>query len=337
MSKKESRTFVVKKTKEMKRTIQLKTIINCIVFLLVMYCMSGCGKNSQTVEDEMLTEPEYETKSIVQKTETVQLYDGWARMDSMFEGVEYVYYPYVENKVKGVSYIEDCYESSADDVTVFKNINCPVGCKSLKHTASCENQWLFQPELEGAFTEGIKTNPLIAVEDGEDVSDTGNSIVNGVYDRTIVEKHEILRQDVQAVSFALYEDFFDDIPELTVKLYGIPVTLWEKELGNKMEFSSKQYQEFTEKYYGTLENRYQDNNLNAFDLLAEKKIEKTGVYYIDYNDLYEKGDYIRIVVVLNFNKSAPYTYRMCGNGVYDVSDRAAYEEWKNKNMDLFIQ
>ncbi len=80
-------------------------------FLLVICCISGCGKNSRSVEDEVLTEPEYETRSIVQENETVQVYDGWERMDSLFEykDVKYVYYPHVENKIKGVSYIEDSW------------------------------------------------------------------------------------------------------------------------------------------------------------------------------------------------------------------------------------
>lgn len=314
---------------------------NCIIFLLAICCISGCGKNNQSVENEVLTEPEYETRSIVQQNETVQVYDGWERVDcpANDEGIKYVYYPHVENKIKGVSYVEDSLGYATDySIETFKNINCPIGCKSIKHKAEgCESQWNFQPELEGAYREINDYNPLMDVEDGEKVLGTGNSIVNGVLDRTIAEKHEILTQDVQAVSFAIYEDFFDIIPELTVKLYGIPVTLWEKELGNTMEFSLNQYQEFTEKYYGTLENQHQDNNLDSFDLLAEKKIEKTGVYYIDYNDLHEKGDYAQILIVLNFDKEMPYTYRMCGDGIYEISDRAAYDEWKNSHMDYYIQ
>lgn len=312
---------------------------NCAVFLLVICCLSGCGKNSQPVEDEILTEPEYETRSVVQENKTVQVYDGWERMDSPFkdDGVLYVYYPHVENKIKGVSYIEDSYDLHFD-FEAFKNINCPVGCKSIKHKAEgCESQWNFQPELEGAFTEGKNNNPLIDIREGEILSGLGNNIVNNVLDETAVDEYEILRQDVQAVSFAIYEDFFESIPELTVKLYGISVTLWEEELGNTMKFSSKQSREFKKKYCGTYENQYQDNNLDKFDLLAEKKIEKTGVYYIDYKDLHEKGEYAQILIVLNFDKEMPYIYRMCGDGIYEISDKAAYDEWKKNHMDYFIQ
>ena len=38
-------------------------------------------------------------------------------------------------------------------------------------------------------------------------------------------------QDVQVLSLALYEDFYDEIPQLTVKVYGIPQTLWDSVLG----------------------------------------------------------------------------------------------------------
>lgn len=303
---------------------------NYVFLLLAICCISGCGENSRSVENEVLTEPQYETRSIIQENETVQVYDGWKRMESQFEykDVKYVYYPHVENKIKGVSYIEDSYDLDFS-FDAFKNINCPIGCNSIKHKAEgCESQCNSQPELEGANSEKAN-NPLIDVRDGEKVIDIGNSLVNNVFDETVVTEHEVLKQDVQAISFAIYEDFFDTIPELTVKLYGIPVTLWEEELGNTMEFSWKQYEEF--------EKQYQDNNFAELDLLAEKKIEKTGVYYIDYNDLHEKGDYAQILIVLNFDKEMPYTYRMCGDGIYEISDKAAYDEWKNSHMDYYIQ
>ena len=301
---------------------------NYVILLLILGCISGCGKNSQPVEDEVLTEPEYETRSIVQENKTVQVYDGWERMESQFEykDVKYVYYPHVENKIKGVSYIEDSYDLDFS-FAAFKNINCPIGCKSIKHKAEgCESQWNSQPELEGAYREIDDYNPLIVIKEGENVSSEGKG---NVHDNTIIDKFIVETQDVQAVSFAIYEDFFDTIPELTVKLYGIPVTLWEEELGNTMEFSWKQYEAF--------EKQYQDNNFAKLDLLAEKKIEKTGVYYIDYNDLHKKGDYAQILIVLNFDKEMPYTYRMCGNGIYEISDKEAYDEWKNNHMDYYIQ
>ena len=302
---------------------------NYVILLLILGCISGCGKNSQPVEDEVLTEPEYETRSIVQENKTVQVFDGWERADCPpnDEGIKYVYYPHVENKIKGVSYVEDSLGYAIDfSSEAFKNINCPVGCKSIKHKAEgCESQCNSQPELEGDNSEKMN-NPLIVLKEGEKASSEGKG---NVHDNTIIDKFIVETQDVQAVSFAIYEDFFDTIPELTVKLYGIPVTLWEEELGNTMEFSWKQYEEF--------EKQYQDNNFTQLDLLAEKKIEKTGVYYIDYNDLHKKGDYAQILIVLNFDKEMPYTYRMCGDGIYEISDKAAYDEWKNSHMDYYIQ
>lgn len=301
---------------------------NGIILLLILCCISGCGKNSRSVENEVLTEPEYETRSIVQENETMQVYDGWERADcpANDEGIKYVYYPHVENKIKGVSYVEDSLGYATDfSVETFKSINCPVGCKSIKHKVEgCESQCNSQPQLEGSSNRK-RNNLLMVVEEGEIRLGLGE----GITANNDTTKWEIQTQDVQAISFAIYEDFFDTIPELTVKLYGIPTALWEGELGNTMEFSSKQYREFI--------NQYENNNFTQFDLLTEKKIEKTDVYYIDYNDLHEKGDYIQILIVLNFDKEMPYTYRMCGDGIYEISDRAAYNEWKNKNINLFIQ
>lgn len=301
---------------------------NCVILLLILGCISGCGKNSQPVEDEVLTEPEYQTRSIVQENKTVQVFDGWERVDCFAndEGIKYVYYPHVENKIKGVSYVEDSLGYAIDfSSEAFKNINCPIGCKSIKHKAEgCESQCNSQPELEGANNRK-RNNPLMVVKEGEIRLGLGE----GITANNDTVKWEVQTQDVQAVSFAIYEDFFDTIPELTVKLYGIPVILWEEELGNTMEFSSKQYRE--------LINQYENNNFAKLDLLAEKKIEKTGVYYIDYNDLHKKGDYAQILIVLNFDKEMPYTYRMCGDGIYEISDKAAYDEWKNSHMDYYIQ
>ena len=301
---------------------------NCVILLLILGCISGCGKNSQPVEDEVLTEPEYQTRSIVQENKTVQVFDGWERVDCFAndEGIKYVYYPHVENKIKGVSYVEDSLGYAIDfSSEAFKNINCPIGCKSIKHKAEgCESQCNSQPELEGANNRK-RNNPLMVVKEGEIMLGLGE----GITANNDTVKWEVQTQDVQAVSFAIYEDFFDTIPELTVKLYGIPVILWEEELGNTMEFSSKQYRE--------LINQYENNNFAKLDLLAEKKIEKTGVYYIDYNDLHKKGDYAQILIVLNFDKEMPYTYRMCGDGIYEISDKAAYDEWKNSHMDYYIQ
>ena len=49
---------------------------------------------------------------------------------------------------------------------------------------------------------------------------------------------------------------------------------------------------------------------------------------------------IKIIILpndLNFDKEMPYTYRMCGNGIYEISDKEAYDEWKNSHMDYYIQ
>lgn len=41
-------------------------------------------------------------------------------------------------------------------------------------------------------------------------------------------KHEFKHVDVQAVSFALYESFYETIPNLTVNLYGMSYSTWNK-------------------------------------------------------------------------------------------------------------
>ena len=41
-------------------------------------------------------------------------------------------------------------------------------------------------------------------------------------------KHEFKHVDVQAVSFALYESFYETIPNLTVNVYGMSYSTWNK-------------------------------------------------------------------------------------------------------------
>ena len=47
-------------------------------------------------------------------------------------------------------------------------------------------------------------------------------------DRNKKMKHEFKHVDVQAVSFALYESFYETIPNLTVNVYGMSYSTWNK-------------------------------------------------------------------------------------------------------------
>lgn len=36
--------------------------------------------------------------------------------------------------------------------------------------------------------------------------------------------------DIGAISVAMYEDFYDDIPKMNISVYGVPKTLFKKNL-----------------------------------------------------------------------------------------------------------
>ena len=37
--------------------------------------------------------------------------------------------------------------------------------------------------------------------------------------------------DIGAISVAMYEDFYDDIPKMNISVYGVPKTLFKKKFG----------------------------------------------------------------------------------------------------------
>ena len=52
--------------------------------------------------------------------------------------------------------------------------------------------------------------------------------------------HEISAIDVLAISFAIYEDFFDSVPDIKLSIYGIPHEVWNKYLSADDRYSRNQ-------------------------------------------------------------------------------------------------
>ena len=116
---------------------------------------------------------------------------------------------------------------------------------------------------------------------------------------------------------------------MTINVYGIPARVWENTFGDEMVLNDDMYNSFI--------TRCQNNNFSELELLAQKDIDKTDVYYVDYNDLRSKGDYAQIIYVISFDRRDDYTFFVNGNAAYEIYDAAAYSEWKSQNIDKFIQ
>ncbi|MGN0339782.1 MAG: helix-turn-helix domain-containing protein [Lachnospira sp.] len=247
----------------------------------------------------------------------VQVVDGWAVSDN-------IYYPYVVDRVKGVTYIEEMISGCYTDGDFVVN-NRPEGCLSIiRSRSSFYASNMVQPEMADKSVRWMtKRNKLRYIVQGEQL----NAVEQ--VDKPDICRYEIEKQDVQAVSCALYEDFFDEVPNMTIDVYGIPVKLWIDTFGSGMILSEDQYNNFM--------TRCDNNSFSQLDLLAHRAIDKTDVYYVDYNDLRGKGDYAQIIFVISFDERADYTFNINGSAMYEIYDDAAYTQWKEENIDRFIQ
>lgn len=316
----------------------MKKIICIMLFVILSVACISCGKSDDKQEDQKLTVPVYETSSVSETEikDELEIVDGWVVKPVMIDGkTEYVYYPYIENKKKGVMYYEDnMYNDALRDS--YAIVNCPKGCRYLEQKAAgAVKMRASQPKLGYNKDEDLKEvikNPLQIELEGTELYSDGN-IVFDENGRPIIDNDKkkdmiMTSQDVQALSLALYEDFYEEIPQLTVKVYGIPQTLWDSVLGSDMKFSWNEYNAFREKL--------NKDNFSKCEKLAEKKVTETGVYYIDYNEFGQSGDYAQYLIVLEFDKSMEYTYSIYGSWSYEISDTAEYNKWKQENSDWMI-
>ena len=117
---------------------------------------------------------------------------------------------------------------------------------------------------------------------------------------------------MQAVSFALYEDFYDKIPRLTVEVYGVKSETWDMAELDK-------------------------NGFAGCDRVAGKNIIQSGVYYIDYSSYNKDGKYKQFIVKAEFD-DMPMDYALVINDDmhYKIENRDSYQTWKENNNKWFI-
>ena len=158
--------------------------------------------------------------------------------------------------------------------------------------------------VQGAFT--------YRVEKTGDVKSTSDTMVS---------------LDIGAISVAMYEDFYDDIPKMNISVYGVPKTLFKKKFGKT--FGSKEFL----KYKDTLKK----NDYKDCDLLCSKDITATGVYYVDYAELNKKGDYINYIMEYKFSDAGEKVYlKACAAGGYKINNEKVYSEWKKAHAEQMI-
>lgn len=298
---------------------------------MMIFSLSACGKKDNAA-DETLIDPDY----IVQEYETTTtdegytIINGFYRIKSKVDDKDLILYiPYVEDKQAGVSYLDEMYlESRAATRRETEKRNTPDGAIFDKQISSKCNaayeQACIVPDFALAYYNPNDTIPnwylsdqssyvfVYSVEKAGDVKSTSDTMVS---------------LDVGAISVAMYEDFYDDIPKMTVLVYGVPKSLFKKKFGKT--FGAREFL----KYKDTLkENDYKD-----CDLLCSKDITGTGVYYVDYAELNKKGDYINYIMEYKFSDVGEKVYlKACAAGGYKISNEKLYSEWKKEHADQFI-
>lgn len=307
-----------------------KTVLAVLSGIMIL-SLSACGKKDNAA-DETLIDPDY----IVQEYETTTTDEGYTIINGFYriksnngDKDTILYIPYIENKQQGISYLEELHiKSSTKRWIDLEAGNTPDGALYNKQTSSdCGAPYVeacIVPDFALPYYNANDTIPnwylsdragyvfTYRVEKEGDVKSTSDTMVS---------------LDVGAISVAMYEDFYDDIPKMTISVYGVPKSLFKKKFGKT--FGSKEYF----KYLDTLT----DNGYKGCDLLCSKDITATGVYYVDYAELNKKGDYINYIMEYKFSDAGEKVYlKACAAGGYKINNEKVYSEWKKEHAEQMI-
>ena len=261
--------------------------------------------------------------------EGIKVIDGWKVIESEANGKKvYVYAPYIENKLKGVSYWEDSIDV---DFNINKIINAdmPNGCIATEQKVWSDNvNCSFQPNLGLNEYDSTRVNPKNELRYIRPVKQYYKVLSDNNTDLNQITEYTAPKVDVQAVSFALYEDFLSEVPGLIVKVYGVPVSKWNSEVGDTKMFSYNKMSEFDKKI--------ESGNLTGCDELLSKKISKTGVYYIDYTEIPDNDNYVQYYLVYEFDKSIECIFKISSFMTYTINDSDSYNTWKKENIERLL-
>ena len=299
---------------------------------MMVFSLPACGKKDNTV-DETLIDPDY----IVQEYETSTTDEGYTIINGFYRIKSKVvdakdlilYIPYVEDKQAGVSYLEERYlESTTRNWREIEIRNTPDGATFDKQTSSkCEaayEQACIVPDFALAYYNPNDTIPNWYLSDQSEYVFVYSEEKAGDGKST---SDTMVCLDVGAISVAMYEDFYDDIPKMNISVYGVPKTLFKKKFGKT--FGSKEFL----KYKDTLKK----NDYKDCDLLCSKDITATGVYYVDYAELNKKGDYINYIMEYKFSDAGEKVYlKACAAGGYKINNEKLYSEWKKAHAEQMI-
>lgn len=302
--------------------------IACILLAALSLQLMSCG-NYETMENETLAEPNY----VLKEYETTKSENGYTVVNDFIVSDEatpsglYVYYPYIEDKKKGVYYLDDMKLSGREIFSRMDELQQearPDGTSTNTDTASnnmVANAWS-TPEF------ALKYSSDASYGIGDQYSTFAFSYRSDS-DRDMKSGNDTMADtQISAYSFALYENFKDyGGPVCKVEIYGVPQTIFKENLGKKFN---------ADKLYNFLEKLKKDN-YNSCELLATKEITKTGVYYIDYTEFKNMGEYGNYIIRYTFSDKPRYNWVNCQRvGSYDINDVSKYISWKKEHAEQMI-
>ena len=298
---------------------------------MMVFSLPACGKKDNTV-DETLIDPDY----IVQEYETTTTDEGYTIINGFYriksnngDKDTILYIPYIENKQQGVSYLEELHIKSSTERRIdLEAGNTPDGALYNKQTSSDYGAPYVEasivPDFALAYYNPNDTIPNWYLSDQSEYVFVYSEEKAGDGKST---SDTMVCLDVGAISVAMYEDFYDDIPKMNISVYGVPKTLFKKKFGKT--FGSKEFL----KYKDTLKK----NDYKDCDLLCSKDITATGVYYVDYAELNKKGDYINYIIEYKFSDAGEKVYlKACAAGGYKINNEKVYSEWKKAHAEQMI-
>lgn len=282
-----------------------RIVLSSLIFItLLSACQTKQDNEARETKTELLARPEITqaatdgngtTENSIESSSDIEMAGNYEKISV---GDAEVYLPHMDEskQIRGVQYLYDAY-FVVQNPSVYRTINRPEGTISVKEGLiglSC---------YAGAYLDSM------------DISDDMRQTKIDYFKERLAEVYVPGNDnsfDIQAVSFALYEDFYDKIPGLTVEVYGVKSETWDMAELDK-------------------------NGFAGCDRVAGKNITQSGVYYIDYSSYNKDGKYKQFIVKAEFD-DMPMDYALVINDDmhYKIENRDSYQTWKENNNEWLI-
>ena len=302
--------------------------------LLMILCMLtasvGCNVRNtaqqETESDVALEAPSVDITKSDSEEETTRDYGDkqvvngfWVKQEKSGNETYYLYIPMMTTKLAGIFDFEDGEDRGNYVDNIYSNYNCPAGAGA----ASLKGKNLGLCYYSNAQL-GFNSNP----EDEKIVENEKERYVESFAVVTDDNINTVYSYDVGCVTFALYKDLYESFPDMKLQIYGVTNELINENVGDIKTCDTKAYKKFLKQCL--------TGGMVDCELLGEKDITDSGIFYVDYKALSEKGDYIQFMLVLSVSETTGFAYFMDTQGCYNITNQEQYAKWKEEHISQFI-